>query len=186
MKLFSDTQQQIVFFPHIFYNTCMLKFISVLDICFLLLFSTFMWIHDPIAFNFTGLLNQSQTRIYAILLCVYFTVLLLFHLYHLKKKQNCFILFLLICLTTLIPYSNTGNLFSQLHLLFALATLVYLNVILYTFYWYSKKITTFYLCCCVLSCGFVLTYSAITGISEWIYVIGLILSLHFLDHSYKK
>lgn len=164
----------------------MKSFFSVLDYLFILLFSIYMWIHDPIQFNFTGLLNQSSTKIYAMLLCVYFTLLLMIHFYHLKKKQNMYILFLLICLTTLMPYSNRGNLTSQLHLLFAITTLIYLNISLYPFYWHSKQITYFYICCCILSCGFVLTYSAITGISEWIYVIGLILSLHFLDHSYKK
>lgn len=164
----------------------MKSFFFILDYMFILLFSIYMWIHDPIQFNFTGLLNLSSTRIPAIILCVYFTLLLMIHFYHLKKKQNMYILFLLICITTLTPYSNSGNLTSQLHLLFAVTTLVYLNISLYPFYWYSKQITYFYICCCILSCGFVLTYSAITGISEWIYVIGLILSLHFLDHSYKK
>ena len=164
----------------------MKSFYSLLDYLFIFIFTIFMWIHDPIQFNFTGLLNQSSTRIYAIILCIYFTFLLTIHFYHLKKKQNIIILFLLICLTTFIPYSNTGNLASQLHLSFAITALVYLNLSLYPFYWHSKQITYFYICCCILSCGFVLTYSAITGISEWIYVIGLILSLHFLDYSYKK
>lgn len=170
----------------IFYNTDMNKWISVFDYVFIVLFSFFMLVNDPIQFNFTGLLNQTSTRIYAFLFCFYFTSLLIIHLYNLKKKQNIIILFLLICLTTFMPYSNNGNFTSQLHLLFAIMTLVYLNVSLYSFYWHSRKITHFYFCCCILSCGFILTYSAITGITEWIYVIGLILSLHFLDHSYKK
>jgi uncharacterized membrane protein YfhO len=162
------------------------KILSILDYSFLIIFTLFMWINDPIKYNYTGLLNHSSTRVISIILCLYWCFLLLYHLYELKKKQNIFILFPLILCTMFTPYSDTGDFLSQLHLMLALITLFYLHWLLYSFYWYSRKITTFYVCCLLLSGFFVLTYSSITGISEWIFVVGLMLSLHLLDHSYKK
>ncbi len=160
--------------------------IPILDYCFLIIFTLFMWINDPIKYNYTGLINHSSTKILAIVICLYWCFLLFFHLYQLKKKQNIFILFPFILCTMFTPYSDTGDLLSQIHLFVALATMLYLHWILYSFYWYSRKITTFYLCCLLLSGLFVLTYSSITGISEWIFIVGLMISLHLLDHSYKK
>ena len=160
---------------------------NILDILFLFLFSFFMWINDPIAFNFTGLLNQSSTKCIAIIICMYWIILLFLHLYHLcTNKKKLIPLFILVILTSITPYHATGDITSQFHLFFALAAFLYLHYLLYAFYWYRQKATMFYIACLTMSGCFVLTYSSITGLSEWIFIIGLMSTLSYLDHSNMK
>ena len=63
---------------------------------------------------------------------------------------------------------------------------LYLHYLLYAFYWYRQKATMFYIACLTMSGCFVLTYSSITGLSEWIFIIGLMSTLSYLDHSNMK
>ena len=177
----------VYFFACCAYNKHMHFLSKILDILFLFLFSLFMWINDPIAFNFTGLLNQSSTKHIAIIICMYWIILLFLHLYHLiTNKKKLTPLSILVILTALTPYNAAGDIASQFHLFFALAAFLYLHYLLYAFYWYRQKATMFYIACLAMSGCFVLTYSSITGLSEWIFIIGLMSSLSYLDHSNMK
>ncbi|MGN8626334.1 hypothetical protein [Bulleidia sp. HCP3S3_F2] len=118
---------------------------------------------------------------------MYWIILLFLHLYHLiTNKKKLIPLFILVTLTAITPYNATGDIASQFHLFFALAAFLYLHYLLYAFYWYRQKATMFYIACLTMSGCFVLTYSSITGLSEWIFIIGLMSSLSYLDHSNMK
>ncbi len=166
--------------------------LDILDLLFLIAFTSFFFIHGPIKYNYTGLLNDPSTKGFATILCIVWIVLLFIHLYPLLKRSICTkpvqqLILLLICIlcTMCIPYASRGDFLSQMHLLFGLATIIDLHWILLHFIYFNQNITFFYIGCLLLSGAFVLTYSAITGISEWIFIVGLMISLNRL-YSYKK
>lgn len=169
-----------------------LTVMNILDSLFSLLFSLFLFYYNPVQYNFTGLLNQKSSRLQAILLILFWLFLLLYHLSFLLEKSLCthikqklFILSVLILFTTFTPYQDSGDFLSQMHLFFGLITLIYLHFMLVYLILFNKQITCFYIASLLLSAFFVLTFSSITGISEWIFIVALTISLNRL-HSYKK
>lgn len=153
-------------------------------------FTSLFFLFDPFNNNFTGILHTSISM-YAYVVCMMWMISLYVTLYPLLKqslllhtKMHMCILYICILLTLFIPY-DISHISAHLHLLFALCTFIELHYLLYYIKDIHPTITTFYECCLILAGGFVLTFSSITGISEWIFVIGLWISLTML-HSYKK
>ena len=166
--------------------------LDILDTLFLIVFSIFFFINDPIKYNYTGLLNKPHTHMFATLLCFVWILLLFSHLYPLLKRSICSkpvtnLIILLMCIlcTVFTPYASSGDLLSQLHLLFALIAMIDLHWIFLHFIHFNQNVTLFYIACLLLSGAFVLTFSAITGISEWIFIVGSTIALNRL-YSYKK
>lgn len=163
---------------------------NVLFIAFPIIYTIYVFHYGIIDFNMTGLINNHETRIFSSILCFIWTIVIVYLLYKLLKKTILIhvkerIIVLLVCMlfTIFLPYDSTGSLLSQLHLFFAIASIIYLHILLYYLKDMNPIITSFYCACLVLSGFFVLTYSSITGISEWIFACGLWVSLYYL---YKK
>lgn len=162
----------------------------LLFIAFPIIYTIFVFHYGIIDFNMTGLINHHETRIFSIIISLIWTIVILYLLYKLLQKtilihtkERIIVLLLCMLLTMFLPYDSTGSLSSQLHLFFGLLSLGYLHYLLFFLRNINTKVTTFYICCLLLSVAFVMTYSSITGISEWIFACGLWISLCYL---YKK
>lgn len=160
---------------------------KLLNILFPILFSLLMIPSGLIKYNFTGLLNENIICYFAYVICLIGAILLFFKLKILlkrtfMKKANIYLLVLFTCmlLTLLLPYDQNGDLCSQFHLLFALLSFMILHRILFEFRFFNKKVTTFYLSCLILSFLFVITFQSITGVSEYIFVMGLWICFQFI------
>lgn len=162
-------------------------FYKTINILFGILFSVLMIPSDMVKYNFTYLLNQPIIRYWGYLVCILGAYLLykkltsLVKLTTFKKARMCiFLLFTCMLLSALLPYHDHGDLLSQLHLLFALLSFLLLHRLLFEFRYFNRKITYFYLSCLFLSFLFVITFQSITGISEYIFVMGLWISFLFI------
>lgn len=163
----------------------------LLFITFPIIYTIFVFYNGIIDFNMTGLMNNPSTKIIAILLSLIWTLTIIYLLYKAlkktiltKQKEKIITLCILMLLTVLLPYDSTGSLLSQLHLFFAIASIIYLHILLYYLKDINQFITSFYCACLVLSGFFILTYSSITGLSEWIFAIGLWISLFLINKKY--
>ena len=157
--------------------------IKLIQIVYLIFFSIFLFQHDLIEYNYTGLLN-SNVRSTALLLCFIGGVLCIYSLYvllsrlHIKHTYlQLFLLSILMLLTTLLPYKETNSLSSQLHLLSGLITFLYLHRILLQLASLNKNVTYFYLSTLFLCMLVTITFQSITGMTEWLFVCGYIISL---------
>lgn len=155
-------------------------------IVFSFFFTFYMLFHNPILYNFTGLLNSTH-RSSAMILCILCVVICLSCVYTLlekycipRRKLQCFLLCACMCLSAFTPFTTTDALSSQLHLLFALLSFLYLHRILFQFAFISQKVSHFYIGCLFLSGLFVITYQSITGISEIIFMDGWMISMYML------
>lgn len=180
-----------LFYAEYRYNSCMCNIgpmhYKLLNILFVISFSLLMIPSGLIKYNFTGLLNEEIICYFAYIVCAMGALLLFVKLKILFKRTSCkkanmylAILFASLLLTILLPYQESGDFFSQLHLLFALLSFIVLHRILFEFKDFNRKITYFYLSCLLLSFMFVITFSSITGLSEYIFVMGLWISFQFL------
>ena len=149
-----------------------------------------MLFHNPILYNFTGLLNSTH-RSSAMILCMLCVIICLSCVYTLlekycipRRKLQCFLLCACMCLSAFTPFTTTDALSSQLHLLFALLSFLYLHRILFQFAFISQKVSHFYIGCLFLSGLFVITYQSITGISEIIFMDGWMISMYILLKSW--
>lgn len=152
-----------------------------------------MFYFNPVQNNFTGIINIENLRPFTYLICFMWMLSLNYTLYPVLKhslllhiKKHMLILNICILITLFLPYQQPSSLQAQLHLLFALCAFIQLHYMLYYIKDLNIMITNFYIASEILAGGFVLTFSSITGISEWIFVIGLWISLTCLFYSYKK
>ena len=155
-------------------------------IVFLFFFTFYMIFNNPLLYNFTGLLNSTH-RSSAMIVCVLCVIICLSFLYTLlekysvpKRKLQCLLLCACMFLSAFTPFTTTDSLASQLHLLFALLSFLYLHRILFQFVFISQKVSCFYTGCLFLSGLFVITCQSITGISEVIFMDGWMISMYML------
>ncbi|NLC95948.1 MAG: hypothetical protein GX675_00030 [Erysipelotrichaceae bacterium] len=142
---------------------------------------------DLLKYNFTYLSTQSDTRLLYMVWAITTISFTALSVYEIKKKyrlfkptlNQCIYLFLILIISSFIPYSSTDNLISFIHVAFAYIALIYFNYILFTIYNFMKlnniKISIYagYLYVLQFSLCFVLSmmFGSISSLVEVIYTI---------------
>ena len=138
---------------------------------------------NPFRYNYTVLLNQDNAWIFYLselpVLCFYACLLYKIGKQAFKNWNLIFIL-QLICVISImfVPYSEDDSSFSSnLHLIFAYGSLVFLNIILFQLLMPYSKLRTFYYALLFLSFLVAVTLGILNGIAELIYGINLSITL---------
>ena len=130
-------------------------------------------------YNYTGILNITGLRPYAIAGGLFYGLILflLLQKIHPAKVNKRFLFFWFLGIIT--PYAK-GSLLGQCHLLFALVGTIILQFCIYPLWYKNHTITQCYFASCFLTFLIIITSNAITGPAELAYAVPLPILLSLL------
>ncbi len=129
--------------------------------------------------NITGLLDDPVWRVPAHILFLLMLGWLCFCLYRIGMRNtpqelvlyDLGILALLIVIALFLPYRDTSQLISSLHIVAAYSAFIWMNILFWRYAGHEKKMAGIYLLVVLFSFLHSLTMGAVTGLSEIVYGI---------------
>lgn len=149
----------------------------------------FLW-NNPMEYNYTGLLNQESTRYATFTGCIAGGIWLVYVISYLSiknklKNRKIYLFIFIVCLiaAAFLPYSKTGDIFSQLHLLAAVFSFLIMNAYILYFIRFNHRCITIYTAMMFAVFLLIITFQSVTRTAEMLYAI---VTAGLLTYLYRK